>query len=92
MKKTGMARKIDDLGRIVIPKEMRQALGIVTGDPLEICMTDDGGIVFHRYDAAQPVRDAVAHLKAQVHEDDLLGVGLRAATLQKIGELEALLK
>lgn len=38
----GMIRKIDELGRIVIPKEFRKSLGIKTNDPVEIFMVKDG--------------------------------------------------
>ena len=38
----GIIRRIDDLGRIVIPKEIRRKLKINEGDPLEICIIDDG--------------------------------------------------
>jgi len=41
---TGMVRRIDDLGRVVIPKSIRQKLGIHEGDSLELFETDDGGI------------------------------------------------
>ena len=37
MKATGVVRRIDDLGRVVIPKEIRKTLRIKEGDPLEIC-------------------------------------------------------
>lgn len=43
MKATGIVRRIDDLGRIVIPKEIRRNLGIREGDPLEI-FVDNGGV------------------------------------------------
>lgn len=45
MKATGIVRRIDDLGRIVIPKEIRRAMRIKEGDPLEIFTTSDGEIV-----------------------------------------------
>lgn len=48
MKATGMVRKIDDLGRIVIPKEIRKTLKIREGDSLEI-YTSDGEIILKRY-------------------------------------------
>lgn len=49
MKATGIVRRIDDLGRIVIPKEIRRTLRIREGDPLEI-FTDGGGeVVFKKY-------------------------------------------
>ncbi len=41
MKATGILRKIDELGRIVIPKEMRDSMGIREGDPMEIYVQDD---------------------------------------------------
>ena len=49
MKATGIIRRIDDLGRVVIPKEIRRHMGIREGDPLEIYLTTDGGVVFKRY-------------------------------------------
>lgn len=49
MKATGIVRRIDDLGRIVIPKEIRRTMGIREGDPLEIYLTDDKGVVFKKY-------------------------------------------
>ena len=49
MKATGIIRKIDDLGRIVIPKEIRKSLHIREGDPLEIYIEKDGEIVLRKY-------------------------------------------
>ena len=43
MKATGIVRRIDDLGRIVIPKEIRRTMRIREGDPLEIYTDKDGG-------------------------------------------------
>ena len=40
MKATGIVRRIDDLGRVVIPKEIRRTMRIREGDPLEITLTD----------------------------------------------------
>ena len=48
MKATGIVRRIDDLGRVVIPKEIRRTCNIREGDPLEIFLEDDG-IVFKKY-------------------------------------------
>ena len=42
MKVTGIVRRIDHLGRLVIPKEFRRTLGINENDPMEILVTDDG--------------------------------------------------
>ena len=48
MRKTGTVRRIDDLGRIVIPKEIRRNLNLQEGDPMEIFMVD-GGVAFIKY-------------------------------------------
>ena len=49
MKATGIVRRIDDLGRVVIPKEVRRSLRIREGDPMEIFTTRDGEVVFKKY-------------------------------------------
>ena len=49
MKATGVVRRIDDLGRVVIPKEIRKTLRIKEGDPLEIFTDKDGGIILRKY-------------------------------------------
>ena len=49
MKATGIVRRIDDLGRIVIPKEIRRTLRIREGDPLEIFTEREGNIVLKKY-------------------------------------------
>ncbi len=54
MKATGIVRRIDDLGRIVIPKEIRRTLFIREGDPLEIYVDGEGGIIFKKY---SPVKE-----------------------------------
>ena len=50
MKATGIVRRIDDLGRVVIPREIRKTLGLKDGDPLEIYTCEDG-IYFKKYEA-----------------------------------------
>ena len=52
MKATGVVRRIDDLGRVVIPREIRKTLRIKEGDPLEIFTTNDGEVVFKKYNYA----------------------------------------
>ncbi|MBR2900835.1 MAG: AbrB/MazE/SpoVT family DNA-binding domain-containing protein [Clostridia bacterium] len=49
MKATGIVRRIDDLGRVVIPKEIRRTMRIREGDPLEIYTENDGSVVFRKY-------------------------------------------
>ena len=49
MKATGIVRRIDDLGRVVIPKEIRRTLRIREGDPLEIYTDREGEVIFKKY-------------------------------------------
>lgn len=49
MKATGVVRRIDDLGRVVIPKEIRKTLRIKEGEPLEIFTDKDGSILLKKY-------------------------------------------
>ena len=49
MKATGIVRRIDDLGRIVVPKEIRRTLRIREGDPLEIFTDREGQIILKKY-------------------------------------------
>ena len=49
MKATGVVRRIDDLGRIVIPKEIRKTLRIKEGDPLEIFTDKEGEVILKKY-------------------------------------------
>ncbi len=48
MKSTGMVRRIDDLGRVVIPKELRKTFNIAEGDPIEI-FTDGDSVVLRKF-------------------------------------------
>lgn len=49
MKSTGIVRKVDELGRVVIPIELRRTLGIEEKDPLEIYVDDNGSIILKKY-------------------------------------------
>lgn len=49
MKATGVVRRIDDLGRVVIPKEIRKTLRIKEGDPLEIFTDKEGQVILKKY-------------------------------------------
>ena len=61
MKATGIVRRIDDLGRIVIPKEIRRTLKIREGDPLEIFLENDC-VCFQRYSALKSLDDKVLRI------------------------------
>lgn len=77
MRATGIIRRIDDLGRVVIPKEIRRTMGIREGDPLEIYTDKDGSIIFKKYspsnlvDVSQDIVSALGALgiKVTVYDD-----------------------
>ena len=68
MKATGIVRRIDDLGRVVVPKEIRKTLHIREGDPLEIFTDREGEIILKKYSPigelgafARQYAEALAH-------------------------------
>lgn len=89
MKATGIVRRIDDLGRVVIPRELRRNLRIKEGDPLEI-YTGDGGVLFRKYNPNITVKSALDDLKEILRDEDDLNS--KPELLKKINEMEALLK
>ena len=91
MKATGIVRRVDDLGRVVIPKEIRRTCNIREGDPLEIFL-QDGAVVFKKY--IPPYRDELmATLQdAADYYDNYEDDRTTAERLRKIAkEIDALL-
>lgn len=73
MKATGIVRRIDDLGRVVIPKEIRRTLRIREGDPLEIFVDREGEVILKKYspiselgDFAQEYAESLAENSGQL--------------------------
>ena len=62
MKATGIVRRVDDLGRIVIPKVIRRTLRIREGDPLEIYTEKDGGVIFRKYSPMGDLQEFAAQM------------------------------
>ncbi len=60
MKATGIVRRIDDLGRVVIPKEIRRTMRIREGDPLEIYTGVGGEVVFKKYSVMGEIAESAA--------------------------------
>lgn len=60
MKATGIVRRIDDLGRVVIPKEIRRTMRIREGDPLEIYTSNDGEVIFKKYSPINELAEGAA--------------------------------
>lgn len=89
MRATGIIRRIDDLGRVVIPKEIRRRFHIQEGDPLEI-LTSWEGVMFRKYNPTVSVKVSLNDLKQVVQEESDLKS--KTAMLEKIKELERLLE
>ena len=85
MKATGIVRRIDDLGRVVIPKEIRRTLRIREGDPLEIFVDHDGEVILKKYspigelgefaqEYADSLYEATGHLTFITDRDQIIAV------------------
>lgn len=68
MKATGIVRRIDDLGRVVIPKEIRKTLRIREGDPLEIFTDKDGEIILKKYSPIGELGDFAEKYAESLHK------------------------
>lgn len=94
MRATGIIRRIDDLGRLVVPKEVRRTLNISEDDPFEIYTdTKNGAIIFTKYRCENPISFALNELKKAVKNDDaVLSCRGQADFLASIAEMELRLK
>lgn len=83
MMSTGIIRRMDDLGRVLIPKEIRENLGIEEGTPMEIMVNDEGNIILKKYEwenrgvsleeAVKKIQETLdsPELKSEIPEDIL---------------------
>ena len=85
MKATGVVRRIDDLGRIVIPKEIRKVLRIKEGDPIEIFTGREGEVIVKKYspigelsefatDYAETLAKTTGHIACITDKDSVIAV------------------
>ncbi|MCG9966823.1 stage V sporulation protein T [Pelotomaculum terephthalicicum JT] len=85
MKATGIVRRIDDLGRVVIPKEIRRTLRIREGDPLEIFVDREGEVILKKYspigelgdfakEYADSLYEALGHIACIADRDNIIAV------------------
>lgn len=85
MKATGMVRRIDDLGRIVIPKEIRRTLRIRENDPLEIFTDREGEVILKKYspigdlrefaqEYADSLNESTGHVVMVADRDEIIAV------------------
>jgi len=68
LKATGIVRRIDDLGRVVIPKEIRRTLRIREGDPLEIFTDREGEVILKKYSPIGELSDFAAQYAESLHK------------------------
>lgn len=68
MKATGIVRRIDDLGRVVIPKEIRRTLRIREGDPLEIFTDREGEVILKKYSPIGELSDFAGQYADSLHK------------------------
>lgn len=96
MKATGIVRRIDDLGRVVIPKEIRRTLRIREGDPLEIFVDRDGEVILKKYspigelgdfakEYAESLFESIGHVTMISDRDSIISVagGSKKELLEK---------
>lgn len=91
MKATGIIRRIDDLGRVVIPKEIRRNCHIREGDPLEIFI-NDGAVCFKKYEVnrLEEISDAFKNLVDYAEDEG--GFRMKELVLELQAEMEEKLK
>lgn len=68
MKATGIVRRIDDLGRVVIPKEIRRTLRIREGDPLEIFTDKEGQVILKKYSPIGELSEFAKEYAESLHQ------------------------
>ncbi len=106
MKATGIVRRIDDLGRVVIPKEIRRTMRIREGDPLEIFTDTEGEVILKKYspigelgdfakEYAESIQQATSHIACISDKDVIIalsGLGKKGFIGKKISkELEEII-
>ena len=69
MKSTGIIRRIDDLGRVVIPKEIRRNMGIREGDPLEAFLNEDV-LILQKYNEVTPYIKRIKDIISDMGDDN----------------------
>ena len=74
MKATGIVRRIDDLGRVVIPKEIRRTMRIREGDPLEIFTDREGEVIFKKYSPIGELNSFASQYAETLHKTCELSV------------------
>lgn len=90
MKATGIIRRIDDLGRVIIPKEIRRVLSIREGDPLEIHI-DDNMVCYRKYIPESDYINSIKSIIGNLVEDSDINIDTKNKLNIKLKEAIELL-
>ena len=103
MRATGIVRRIDDLGRVVIPREIRKSMNIREGDALEIYTDRDGCVIFKKYqnDNLAPIGESIVatlranNITASVYNSDgdkVAGFGSPCVEVEELDEVAIVIR
>lgn len=76
MKATGIVRRMDDLGRVVVPKELRRTMKISEGTPLEIFIDKDGSIIFRKYSPVGELNESAKNMAEYISAASGIGTAV----------------
>lgn len=90
MRATGIVRRVDDLGRIVIPKEVRKKLRIKEGTPMELFIDGDC-VIFKHYSVEELLENALENLKEAINtyvDEDDYGQDIKARLIEYTDKID----
>lgn len=91
MKETGIVRRVDELGRVVLPMELRRTLHISTGDSLEFYVESDR-IVLKKYDTVGDVEQLLDNVEKYIKGGNELPLKVHTKLLKKLDEMRKVLE
>ena len=92
MKATGLVRRIDELGRVLIPKEVRKILNVSHGDALEVFIdSDNQEIILRKYGAESERMSALKSLRNNIASDSDIDPKVKEAALSMIDSMQKFL-
>lgn len=91
MKHSGIIRRFDDLGRIVIPKDIRRQLRIKEGAPYEI-LCQDGSLLLIPYASTTFVKNEITKIRDHLAEDIDLDGSVKNSILEKLDEIDNIMR
>lgn len=85
MSDNSFIRKIDDLGRLVVPRDIRRKLNITENNPLEVSVSDDS-IIIKKYDRTTITREVIQNAFLLINDDQFLSQTDKEFVLSKLSE------